>query len=721
MSLVKAVSLGIISLGSQIILIRLLLQVFRGNELIIGWALSVWLMGSATGSLLLGRVLRKTRMWNWQFLSIFPVMLGDYFFVTYTPKIFDLIPGVIPSFGESATIAFLALFPPAILCGSLFPYLAESRKQPEKFSSSSQINRIYIWESIGALIVSLTLIFLLFGLLDNLRIFLLFIIFFLISFLSDKSTGLGPRGIAVLCCIISLLIFYKSPDIINHINQNIYSPYKIKVDRNTPYGNIKVARFEEQTLIMNQGMIQYSSPDLYGAEIHSLLPLLSHSRPVKILYSGGFMADYQPFIELLGSVPSVTYVEKDPVLIQHQKELFSKCSQFDITFVQTDIRLYLQRSEEKFDIICLIQPEPVTLDLNRLYTREFYQQVGRHLNQQGILFFSISSSENYLNPSLCRYVNLIYNTLRTSFNHVFIIPGDQNYFLAGHADIFLHNLENWSERLEKINVDPMYLTPVYMGYRLSEDRLQQFTRQLSRCPTSSINTDFNIKGYLYHFKVWSSISAPLFTYFFTIIQKFKVLFISILLLFFVILKFLSRKGERYHLLFSLFLVGGLSLSIEIVLLLEYQIQFGTLYSGLAVLFGLFMAGLGLGAYRQGLLKQSRVNPNLRILSAGFAGIGLLLLVPVAVQQSSIMASWYFEWLFFPIMILLTGYFGGAFFSCATTIYFSKNPTGFSGVTYGIDLAGGIFFALVTSTILIPLVGMVGMIILIIILSILSMV
>jgi len=711
--------LGVLSLGIQIVLIRLLLEIFHGNELSIGWALAVWLLGTSTGSFILARYLKKTILWKRIFLIVLPIIIVNYLLIKFIPSLFQIIPGVIPPFNQLVPISLIVILPTSLLCGVLFPFATEYISLSEHHKRPKNIVKVYIWESVGSLVAALALNFILFHQLNSFQIVSLFVLTFLIPFILARN----HRFLIIMMCLFCVILIIFSPQILHLINKSLYSPYNVIIDKDTPYGNIKLLESNDQVVSLNQGIIVYSSPDPFSSEVKTLIPLLSHEEPHVVLIAGGNLKDFLPYLIKISSVKSIVFLEKDPFMIEYQKKFIpfdSYPGNLQLNFVIDDVRNYLRKTRKSFDVVILNQPEPSTLSLNRLYSKEFYQLIKKHLNKGGLLFFSIESSENYINEFLAQYINLLSNTLRLSFQYIYIIPGAQNYFLASESTAFIHNLSKWSNRLHRYQVVPDYLSDSYFNFRLSTERLQSFSEQLDNWPVSEINTDYNLKGYLYYFRIWSKVFAGNIQIFFELKQRFRIVMVLVVLLILLFLKVFLRKRSRENLLFKLFLVGFISLALEIVILLEYQIYFGTLYTGIAIIFGFFMLGLAFGAHWHGSKTLLKIFKGpIKIVNIGFTTLCIILIFFIVLERQialSVSVYFFLQWIFIPVIIFTTGILTGKYFSIITYSVFQQNYHTFSGLTYGVDLAGGVVSALLTSIFLIPLFGISGSLIIIFILT-----
>ncbi|MEJ2635454.1 MAG: fused MFS/spermidine synthase [Calditrichia bacterium] len=701
-----ALGLGVLALTAQVIFIRLLLQYSMGNELAIGMALAVWLFGTAFGSTYFSRFLKALKIFDRLPGLIFPVIILNELIVEFVPKIFDLSPGVYPLFHTWLAILALTILPASVFCGALFPYMVEVALKMKAATLTQKITRIYIWESIGSFLAALALNFIFLHIMNGLQILAatLFIFYLCIILYQPKTGRKQSAGVYLGLCIILL---WAGPWTTREIHQFIYRPYAVVTETDTPYGNVCLLRLEQQTSVLFQRRIEYTLPDPFSAETRGLLPLLCHPGPENILFIGGNLLDILPYLKKSSTIKNIVYLEIDPVLLRFQRDSVQNAaigSRMAIDFVAADPREYLTRTHRKFDLICLNQPEPSTLSLNRLYSREFYRLVRERLNREGIFFFTIRSSENFINRELGEYINVLQNTLRSEFPNVFIIPGDENHFLASGSVNSGNLLAALPERLQQQAAEAAYLTPIYLKYRLSENRMQFLGEQLSRWNTPDTNSDFNLKGYLHHFLLWSVLSGSWVQNVFHFLSSFRMWFFFAIYFSFILLHIFMKRRERRNYLWKMSIIGGLSIALEIVILLEHQILFGTIYFVIAIIFGIFMLGLAVGAAirgRQAGVRHERAIITGLLLCTGFLGL------PIIFEWSMISQMILFDalrWLFFPSVVFAVGFLSGIYFRHITHTFYSADAKGQSGLTYGSDLAGAMGGAFLISILFIPLFG-----------------
>ena len=709
-----AAGLGFLALGAQISLIRSLLEIFQGNELTVGLVLAVWLTGTASGSLFFSWI-AQYRIWqHLPVVGVFPVIFSNYLLIRFWPQILGFLPLVPQNFIKSLLIISLSILPASFLCGALFPYFSKKYFYLNESDHSIPVNIIYIWESVGSLVAALLLNFVLFHLLFNLQILLIclllfYAVLFYNSFFIEPGKKLKYWYVFYITIIFLLLV--ASAKIQQIIHAHTLAPYRVESEKDTPYGNIKLLELEQQKLLLQQGLVVYTLPDPSAAEFHLLPPLLYHPAPRNLLLVGGNLSEFLPYLQRINSLSEIVYLEKDPYLMKFQQDLLKMLPadhELAITFITSDVRSYFSREKKLYDVICLNEAEPFTLHQNRYYTREFYQMVGGHLSPDGLFYFTVRSSENYINPPLGKYLNLQRNTLRTIFPFLLIIPGDENHFLLSHQPVS-YNWQNLSDKMLQYRIDPQFLTSVYLQYRLSPPRLENYEQQLAKWQHSEINRDFNLKGYLYHFRVWGGIADESLLNIFDFLFQYRFQCLIFLVFLFIILKLPMKKYRSANLLFNLGFIGGLSLLIEIIILLWYQINFGSLYSAMALIFGLFMLGLAIGAW--GSLNGWLQKVTFRQLYGIYFFLLVVMLIAMGIQtcQPTVIwrSSYLYQWLLLPLFIFLNGVFSGSFFTHTTRRYYQLLPASSAGITYGIDLIGGVLASLATSVFLAPFYGLAG--------------
>tara|TARA_Y100000310_G_scaffold342803_1_gene447531 strand:- start:11346 stop:12581 length:1236 start_codon:yes stop_codon:yes gene_type:complete len=200
------------------------------------------------------------------------------------------------------------------------------------------------------------------------------------------------------------------------IVESVSSPYQhILVTKNPSYGN---------SLFLN-GRLQITEQDsLLYHEFLVRPALAAHSNPQKVLVIGG--GDGGVLRQLLeADLSDITHVDLDEKVIEVSRKhlpLVSKGSLDDpkVSRVIADGRLFLEKTDEMFDIIVIDLPSPYFIKLELLYSQEFYQLVQQKLNRGGIVVTQASTPYLFLEAHTA-----ILNTISSVFRHTY------SYTVAG--------------------------------------------------------------------------------------------------------------------------------------------------------------------------------------------------------------------------------------------------------------------------------------------------
>jgi spermidine synthase len=252
-----------------------------------------------------------------------------------------------------------------------------------------------------------------------------------------------------------------------------YKMLKIKnkvYSKQSKYQKIEIIDFEEygRCLVLDD-LIQLSELDehLYH-EMHVHPALISHEKPEKILILGG--GDGGVLREVLkhGCVKSVVMVEIDEEVIEAVKKYMPNIPRgafedLRVKIVIEDGKKYVEETNEKFDIILmdLTDPEPSGPSI-QLYRKEFFKEIKRILEDDGILLLQSSGYEMY-----GRRILEIQETLKEIFKYVGIysnyVPsygGEWTFtYASDKVDVLGLELEEISRRYLDRKLNTRYYNP----------------------------------------------------------------------------------------------------------------------------------------------------------------------------------------------------------------------------------------------------------------------
>ena len=624
------------------------------------------------------------------------------------------IAGLLPIFYS----CLLVLTPLCLLHGFQFP-LACRIMAEQKGSPSVQVGKIYIAEALGAMAGGVLFTYFMVHYFNHLEIAIFTVLFNLVVGVVLLSPLFSWRSIVskilVLVVGIAWIVSLSSGtvDKLDYISsQWQWKEHELVHVQNSVYQNVAVTQKEGQLNFFGGGILLFTAPvpDITFVEDISHFPLLHHPAPKRALVIGGAAGILEEMEKYY--LAEICYVEPDPVIIETIEEyLPAALSQAPrVNLEYTDGRHFVQRSGRKFDVVIMNLPSPSTLQLNRFYTREFFDEVQNVLSDQGIFAFSIPSSEAYMSEEMMRLNRSIYSTLGDVFPAVSVIPGDFDIFLASPApELLPQSIEEVSRRFEKRGLETKLFTTSYIEYKLSPQRVSELTDYLD--DSGEMNSDSRPIVTFYNLAMWNSKFYPHLKGAFDFALKLKLWWFipCLLLLLAIALLNLKRKGfPRFSVALAIFSTGFTGMALSIALLFSFQVSYGYLYQKIGILIGIFMLGIALGGF---VMNRVQTNLNRDIFTLGRIELVIAIyafMLPWLVSLVGIPSAIPGE-VPFSLLNLIIGFLVGLEFPLACKIYLERSRqvgkvTGFLGAA---DLWGSVIGVLLTGVLLIPVLGLVG--------------
>ena len=723
------VLVGFTAVIGQIVLMRELLLLFNGNELSMGLMLATWLLWTAAGSSMTGRLVRDGSSVR------IPIALAELLCGLSLPltvlalrsarALFQIVPGEVLGPVPVVLISLLCLSVFCLLSGSLFVLAVRIYQQQRSVTGQLATSYAYLLETsgsgFGGILTSILL----------LRVFGSFQIAMIVALLNlgvaasllFKVSRRQALAIALAGLVLAFpLLLHVAPRLEESAQQHLWKGFRVMGSQDSIYGKLTVVDAGGMHSIYDNGSLIANVPDEAAAEEAVHYALLEHPAPKRILLIGGGVNGSIAEALKHPTLERIDYVELDPSLISVFQRFFPADAarafadpRVHVHFI--DGRLYLRESSGDFDAILLNLPNPQTAQLNRFYTAEFFRSAHDHL-ARGVLFaLQLGASEDYISPLLAEFLRCIHRTLREVFPYVAIIPGGTiHFFSAAQPGILTDDPQVLVRRLQDRNLQTLYVHEYFIPFRMTPDRMAQIRDLLQPLPETVVNRDFQPVAYYFGTVLWSAQFKSVYAH--LLQSAFHIPFTSLLAviavlssLFVAVFAMLAapRQRARASALWSVFATGYTLMTLQILVLLTFQSVYGYVYSELAMLIGMFMTGIALGtwfgiAHRHNgegppLLRRAATNQMVLAIAAPL----LLLLVSLLARDAGA-AAWTAQ-IVFPALALLCATPGGYQFPAATKIYLGGNQTKTgAGTLYALDLLGGCAGALLLAGFLIPLFG-----------------
>jgi spermidine synthase len=688
-------ALGVSCVMTQLALMRELLGAFSGNELVLGLVLGNWLLLMGMGTWL-GRTCDKLQK-PLAVLVVAQILVAvlplAQVFLLRTLRNVVFVRGAAVGVSETV-ISVLVLLLPYCLIGGYALTLACSVLARQE--GASGIGVVYAADSIGSIGGGVLFSFVLVRFLDHAGILVYPAV---LNLLVAGAMGFhtGHKLLSAMAGALALAVMGTAVLVdLDGVSTALQYPRQHIVARaNSPYGKLLVTESDGQFDFIENGVPLTSTRDDQHVEeaVHYAMAQRPEARQV-LLVGGGISGTARELLKY--NVRRVDYVELDPLILEFGRKYLPESLADDrIKVINTDGRLFVRQTGEKYDVVIVDVPEPSTAQLNRFFTVEFLAEVKRALSADGVVSFSLGHYENYVSPELARMLASAWRSLKESFPNVRVIPGGQVFFLASDGPLF----DNIALRIEQRGVKTKLMNRHYLDAMLTADRMMDMQHAIAQ--PAALNTDFNPVLYFYHLRHWMS--------------QFKIGFgvLQALLVGLLCVYLVRLRGTA----FVLFASGFAATTLEIVLLLAFQVLCGSVYHQLGIIVTVFMTGLALGAVMGNRRMKSRSNggistastaKHLALLAFAIAGYAILLafLLPLLNRLGNSAASLVFIKAAIALLTFILAALVGMQFPLATRLEFDGSVAGASRL-YTADFVGSFLGALLASTLLIPLIGVTG--------------
>lgn len=607
---------GFASAIAQVLLIREMLTIFRGNEFIIGIIFAAWFLGVFAGARFNPE--RDTAHHERQLriiLLVFPLTLPIFIYLPHLIAIvFPPAPGVFYSFSTECLIAFLISLPVSFPVGYFFPpavNLAQYDIAPG--------GRIYAIESFGAFTGGAAFSFIFVDMLNPLGITaLLTLISLALYFSMTGSKYLRVLLIAPIACLFASDGIEQA--FFTQLWNTTHRSALVRYAR-TKHQTIFIESLSGQIHIYGNGVFYYALPDKYGARpLFHLIQALRQKPGSRICMLGGAPGTLAHNLAVT-DFNDVQYCEYDAGLwrrvLTKLKDMYpDDYTGGGIRVILRDYVEYLLKADEKFDIILSMPPPPENAMLNRYYTREFFTLCASRLSEQGIFICGIQGPANYLSPERARYLASIYKSFSSVYPYMLSTSGDPGYLIGAQTP---HIIPTTPEALIHRYADDY---PRRNFSRVENELTGNFSPlELHMLFESSQRTyiDATVSPLLANIDENSELSPGLYLRYFLLsafqenslwyyCMQYPHIPASFAMLIFIamILRVRYRLGAlQMHAGIVIAVTGFVSISMVILLIMLYQSFYGLVYYRISLINAVFMLGLTAGsvvAVRMSMLR-----------------------------------------------------------------------------------------------------------------------
>jgi len=682
----------------QVLLIREILTLCRGNEFIIGIVYASWFAGIYSGAGIRtssgNKHLKKRISLS---LLILPAIAFISIYSSYLIQI--IIPrtaGTFYSFTTELTAAFFLTILPGFFTGFVFPPLVSLISDEIKDRSGGTVFGV---ESAGSFAGGIAFSFLLVdhmnpaGILSMLMLFSVFLFFH----------GNTVRLITMAIIPTLLLIFSEKIEnrIISYTWNRTHSGILLQHNR-TKFEAVTIESSADAVNIYQNGIFSYTLPDRYESRgifhlVHSL------TRPGdKIVLSGTGPGSLLHNL-LKSDIDKLYYFDTDPemwkITFPYMRNFYPGGENPKLILPGTELKNFLRQNSGKFDVIISIPPEPENLMINRFYTKEFYSLCEKHLTERGIIIASLHGFSDYMSPEKREFIASVYTAFSELFPHHMKTSGETIYFIgakkegilsAGPEQLvsgYVKKLREDKGIFEKEVMENFSHDELMMYFEKTQ--LRYFDNAVSSLTENSYsNSDLKPGAYWRNIILSASREQSVL---YTIIKN-RFIIPALILLATLIAFYDIRRRYGTSLMTNgifIYITGFISISFMLIMVLLCQNYSGIVYHRISLINALYMLGLGAGSMILNYTHKIKLHHLLF-----FLGVALILIYVLSLYE-----SWPLFWSLIPLFSLLSG----AIF----TLLFSYNTGNFyetASVLDSMDNYGAIAGSVLTVLFLIPVTG-----------------
>ncbi len=756
---------GVAAGAAQVLVFRELLVVCYGTELTIGLILSFWLLLGAAGTLYgrrLGRadedlqvtLTRVAWLTLWPGAALFaglalircaPWLLANLLPTFLSPLAalgpggeavvhgLALQPGVMLSLFHIVIVTVAGVSLPAAVDGCQFAAASRLYAHACRRLHTSAGGRAYAYDAIGHLLGGVALAWIALRLLDpfttaavggllNLAVGA--------ALVCHCRRGNALRLSAAMIVTSALLVTLAVP-LARWSLRVQWQGHRVLENSNSIYGNTVVTRLGSRGVcFFRNGMPTGTAPPMPTIQIpvHFAMTQVEHPRRV-LLISGGVVGALKELLKY-GDV-RVDYLELDPRVFELARRWLppQEAACLDdrrVNCVAVDARLFVKRlaaggKVTPYDVVLVMLPGPVSAQLNRFYTVEWFSEVKRLLAPWGVVCFQIPSSTTYLSGPLLLLNKSLYATVQSVFRRLALLPSSDRLVVVGGgpAAKLAEDYGQVQQRLGRHRISAsIFEREAYA--QLAPFNRDLFLYRLGQQAPVSLNLDARPIAFFYYQSWWFQHfhhgSAHLLERLATL--RVGHAFAVIIGLFAIWLGLCLRPAWRPSAVPGAVAVAGFAgMVAEVVIIFAFQAYYGYVYHQIGFITGAFMLGIAIGGMWVGRMVDAAL-PAWRLAAwlawLQLAGAAVIALVPLLLAATwawsgGVVASTLSANFVFPLLTLSIGVFIGAQFPVASLLWAAGRGGEAESVPllFATDLIGAAAGALVAGALLMPVFGAVA--------------
>lgn len=717
---------GLFSIAAQTLIFREFITSFESNDIAVGLFFGCWFLWIALGAVVVNK---SGRLVGWLTSNIelvltayLPAFIIQAVLIIQIRRLAGIAPYALLPIPTALILGVLVNAPVSFLTGLLFPVICRWVRR----DTTSAVSRVYLLESLGSFVGGLgTTALLAYGV-SSVQVFLVISFILLLAvlsslFLVSQVNRKIATGFAVFAAVLFgfMIISGGGTTLTKFVDTVKWSRL---LPAETLAGSFQTAQaeylygqYQNQWVVVRQGSVIEAVPDPTSAGRIIALTLALNPKARRVLIIGSGLNLCRQFLQL-PQLDRLVWAEPDGEYISNvlrilPPDLGIAGKRFESW--TGDVRSMLASGQQRFDLVIVNMPDVLSSVSNRYWTLDFYGQVKRSLNPDGILAICAASGENIMGTELVTIGASAKQTLSRVFVNMVFVPGDLAWFIASDGNNLTGDPGALRDSFAAIvGAGEIYpangLLSIYLPDRAAKALDAYDSADLPA--EHLINLDSRPLANLFSLLLSARQSdAPVTRLFKYLLPAGFPVFLAPLVIY-VLLRFVfiigspaGGKPSTFDSGFLVFSVGAVGIGVVIILMFLYQTRFGSLYLYIGAISSLYMAGLAAGA---------GITNRFLAIRSRLANYSELLLVPVLAVHCAVLvvvAFWPAEgWLHlhFAIAFIICGLCAGCYFPFAARMLSDRGleTTQASSNIETADHFGAAAGGLLTSLVVIPVLG-----------------
>ena len=611
---------------------REIMPVFQADDLVAGIIAAHFIMAFSLGIYTASskRVSSKPRQNLFYAVAAVAVCaLASFIFIRSMRSLLNISPGAGISLKTTFIYVFAAIAPAAFFQGAAVylsvPFLkSENIKNPVQnsfsfqtagFAAASLAYSFFMVSFPGVLTAVVSAVILLWS---------------AALLLDRRKAAVMLFALAALCFFLLAGNFISASD--KKTKELGFAPASVEDYRFTSYGQTVLAQKNNEYSLFVNNILLFSVPDsdILNSEDFGHIPILYASDPQNVLIVGG-AAKYLPMIFSHG-VSRVDYVESDEAVtgiiekyIPHLGYVFNDRR---LNIFNGNARAFMEKAGIKYDLILIGLPNPINLQTDAFYTKEFFEEASNILNSGGVIALKLPGRMAFSTYLMAKLNKSVYDAMKSVFPYVQIIPGSQNIIIASGSKLpYRFEIKR---RLREVQETTLVLSKYYLDDRMDTEKTRWLEEELGNIEGGDLaNTDLNPRAMILSVLHWQSGFSPYLSRAADILSQYSYLLIVAVIVVF----FLSKSVYKM----TAFVCGASVLWLDFSALFALQIYGGEMFKWFGVFSALFASGIFSGTAYAKLMKDS-VPLNKRMFDSELLFVLWIVLFIAAYKFSAISAA-----------------------------------------------------------------------------------